>query len=239
MLPITMQLLLQMLLLLLRLLPHHNTRALCCKSNGFGHGFSVSAAGGMQESQNKQDAGWLEPAEACAEQHPENMERDSAHPKEVSDVSLAAAAIADAQPKDHHPDPMYQDTDMLPANEGTSATMQFSDPDPETQPTGPQSVHPVRAPQAEEEQRRREATPEELANLGKAVDMVQARSCQLSPSLLTVGQNPDGMDSPARDAFERGGTAFLTQTRISLDTAQTIRTPEALFVSKPTYSLSL
>ena len=55
-----------------------------------------------------------------------------------------------------------------------------------------------------EEQLRREATPEELANLGKAVDMVQARSCQLSPSLLTVGQSPAGMDSPARDAFERG-----------------------------------
>lgn len=56
----------------------------------------------------------------------------------------------------------------------------------------------------EEEQLRREATPEELANLGKAVDMVQARSCQLSPSLLTVGQSSAGLDSPARDAFERG-----------------------------------
>ena len=55
-----------------------------------------------------------------------------------------------------------------------------------------------------EEQRRREPTPEELANLGKAVDMVQARSCQLSPSLLTVGQTPPDMDSPARHAFDRG-----------------------------------
>ncbi|KAA6428155.1 MAG: hypothetical protein FRX49_01751 [Trebouxia sp. A1-2] len=190
------------------------------ESNGSALQLKASSAGGMQESQNKQDAGWLEPAEACAEQHPENMERDSAHPKEVSDVSLAAAAIADAQPKDHHPDPMYQDTDMLPANEGTSATMQFSDPDPETQPTGPQSVHPVRAPQAEEEQRRREATPEELANLGKAVDMVQARSCQLSPSLLTVGQNPDGMDSPARDAFERGRKSGIWQGSTEVELRQ-------------------
>ena len=63
-----------------------------------------------------------------------------------------------------------------------------------------QPVHPA----SEEEQHGREATPEELANLGKAVDMVQARSCQLSPSLLTVGQTPPDMDSPARHAFERG-----------------------------------
>ena len=175
----------------------------------------------MQESHNKQDAGWLEPAEVSAEQHPEDMEHDLAHPTEVSDISLTAAATAGAQPKDDHLDPMDQDTNTLPANEGTSGTLQFSDPDPESQPMGPQSVHAVRAPEAEEEQRRREATPEELANLGKAVDMVQARSCQLSPSLLTVGQNPDGLDSPARDAFERGETAFLTQARISHNTAPT------------------
>ena len=60
---------------------------------------------------------------------------------------------------------------------------------------------------SEEEQRRRADTPEELANLGKAVDMVQARSCQLSPSLLTVGQTPPDLDSPARHAFEQGGRA--------------------------------
>lgn len=167
----------------------------------------------MQESQNNQDAGWLEPAEASAEQHPENKEQDLAHPTELTDVSLTAAATAGAQPKDDHTDPMDQDTNMLPANEGTHGTMQVSNSNSEAQPKGPQSVHAFRAAQAEEEQRRREATPEELANLGKAVDMVQARSCQLSPSLLTVGQNPDVLDSPARDAFERGETAFLPQTR--------------------------
>lgn len=161
----------------------------------------------MQEPQNKQDAELLEPAEVSAEQHPEDMEHDLAHPTEVSDIGLTAAATAGAQPKDDHLDPMDQDTNMLPASEGTSGTMQVSNPDPESQPIGLQSVHAIRAPQTEEEQRRREATPEELANLGKAVDMVQARSCQLSPSLLTVGQNPDELDSPARDAFERGETA--------------------------------
>ena len=58
---------------------------------------------------------------------------------------------------------------------------------------------------------RRAVTPEELANLGKAVDMVQARSCQLSPSLLTVGQTPPNMDSPARHAFERGRHSCQSQ----------------------------
>ena len=58
--------------------------------------------------------------------------------------------------------------------------------------------------EAEEEQRGREPTPEQLANFGKAVELMQAQSCQLSPSLLTVGQVPPGLDSPARDAFERG-----------------------------------
>ncbi len=193
--------------------PAQDTCMLCCKFNSFSQSFSVSSAGGMRETQSKQDAGWLEPAEASAEQIPEKMEHDLAHLTEVSDIGLTAAAAAGAQPKDDQPDPMDQDTTMLPANEGTYGTMQVSHPDPESQPTGPQPVHAFRAPQAKEEQRRREATPEELANLGKAVDMVQARSCQLSPSLLTVSQNPDGLDSPARDAFERGETAFLTQTK--------------------------
>ena len=49
----------------------------------------------------------------------------------------------------------------------------------------------------------REPTPETVANLGKAVAVVQARSCQLSPSLLTL-QNSADMDSPAHDAFEKG-----------------------------------
>ena len=71
--------------------------------------------------------------------------------------------------------------------------------------TTEEPVEPGGVPRVnEEEQRRRADTPEELANLGKAVDMVQARSCQLSPSLLTVGQTPPDMDSPARHAFERG-----------------------------------
>lgn len=71
--------------------------------------------------------------------------------------------------------------------------------------TSEEPVQPGGVPRVnEEEQRRRANTPEELANLGKAVDMVQARSCQLSPSLLTVGQTPPDMDSPARHAFERG-----------------------------------
>ena len=70
-----------------------------------------------------------------------------------------------------------------------------------------QQIEPINGAETslqETEQRRRDQTPEELANLGKAVDMVQARSCQLSPSLLTLGQAPSDMDSPARDAFERG-----------------------------------
>ena len=174
----------------------------------------------MQEL-NSQDAVWLDTTSASAEQHPENMEHDVAHPTEVSATSLTAATAAGAQPRDDHPDTMDQDTNMLPANEGASGTMQVSNFDPGSQLMGPQCLHAIRASEAEEEQGRREATPEELANLGKAVDMVQARSCQLSPSLLTVGQNPDGLDSPARDAFERGETAFLTQTSISLDTART------------------
>lgn len=49
----------------------------------------------------------------------------------------------------------------------------------------------------------REPTPEDVANLGKAVAAVQARSCQLSPSLLTLQSSAD-MGSPAHDVFERG-----------------------------------
>ena len=70
------------------------------------------------------------------------------------------------------------------------------------------SVRDVAMSEAEEEQHGREPTPEGLANLGKAVDLVQAQSCQLSPSLLTVGQAPPSLDSPARDAFERGDHAY-------------------------------
>lgn len=86
------------------------------------------------------------------------------------------------------------DASAAPAEE---KRMQVSVPEEPAQPA--QTVGA-----SEEEQHRREATPEELANLGKAVDMVQARSCQLSPSLLTVAQTPPDMDSPARHAFERG-----------------------------------
>ncbi|DBB07301.1 TPA: hypothetical protein ACH3X3_008802 [Trebouxia sp. C0006] len=189
-------------------------------SNGSALQLEKSCAGGMQESHNKQDAGWLEPAEVSAEQHPEDMEHDLAHPTEVSDISLTAVAAAGAQPKDDPPDPLDQDTIMLPANAGTSGTMQVSNLDSASQPIGLQSVHAIRAPQAEEEQRRREATPEELANLGKAVDMVQARSCQLSPSLLTVGQNPDGLNSPARDAFERGRKSGIWQGSTEVELRQ-------------------
>ena len=49
----------------------------------------------------------------------------------------------------------------------------------------------------------REPTPEDVANLGKAVAVVQARSCQLSPSLLTLQSSAD-LGSPANDAFEKG-----------------------------------
>ena len=62
---------------------------------------------------------------------------------------------------------------------------------------------------AGKEHRVREPTPEGLANLGKAVDLVQASSCQLSPSLLTVGHDANGLDSPARNAFERGRASPL------------------------------
>ncbi|KAL0032631.1 hypothetical protein WJX77_011729 [Trebouxia sp. C0004] len=190
------------------------------ESDGSALQLEISSAGGMQEYKNKQDAEWLGPAEASAEQPPENMDQDLARPTEVSDVSLTAAATAGAQPKDDHPDPMDQDAHVLLANEGTSGTMQVFNLDPESQPIGPQPVHSIRAPQAEEEQRRREATPEELANLGKAVDMVQARSCQLSPSLLTVGQNPDGLDSPAQDAFERGRKSGIWQGSTEVELRQ-------------------
>lgn len=87
--------------------------------------------------------------------------------------------------------------------------MQLSESEEPAQPVQTLSI-------SEEEQHRREATPEELANLGKAVDMVQARSCQLSPSLLTVGQTPPDMDSPARHAFERGGHVCLAAATIHL-----------------------
>lgn len=103
---------------------------------------------------------------------------------------------------------MDQDSDMLPAEQGIAA-QQLPTSELDSQPLSARSVQDIRGCEAEEEQINREATPEELTNLGRAVDMVQARSCQLSPSLLTLGQNPDDMDSPARDAFERGETAVL------------------------------
>ena len=56
----------------------------------------------------------------------------------------------------------------------------------------------------------REPTPEDVANLGKAVSVVQARSCQLSPSLLTL-QNSADMGSPANDAFERGEGKWVSK----------------------------
>lgn len=68
----------------------------------------------------------------------------------------------------------------------------------------PQAVIQSAAAASQEGQRgTREPTPEDVANLGKAVSVVQARSCQLSPSLLTL-QNSADMGSPANDAFERG-----------------------------------
>ena len=96
---------------------------------------------------------------------------------------------------------MDEDTDMASDSDGADA----EEPSQSVpKPLGGRSVPGIRVYEAEEEQHGREPTPEMLANLGQAVDMVQARSCQLSPSLLTVGQTPPDMDSPARDAFERG-----------------------------------
>ncbi|KAL3147858.1 hypothetical protein ABBQ32_002579 [Trebouxia sp. C0010 RCD-2024] len=91
--------------------------------------------------------------------------------------------------------------------------MQLSESEEPAQPVQTLSI-------SEEEQHRREATPEELANLGKAVDMVQARSCQLSPSLLTVGQTPPDMDSPARHAFERGRKSGIWQGSTEVELKQ-------------------
>ena len=117
--------------------------------------------------------------------------------------NLTAAA---AQPGADDATPMDQDFEMLPAEQGIAA-QQLQMSGLGSQPLSAKSVQDIRACEAEDEQIDREATPEELTNLGRAVDMVQARSCQLSPSLLTLGQNPDDMDSPARDAFERGEIA--------------------------------
>lgn len=66
-----------------------------------------------------------------------------------------------------------------------------------------QSARTVDAASDGDQRGAREPTPEDVANLGKAVAVVQARSCQLSPSLLTL-QNSADMGSPAHDAFERG-----------------------------------
>ena len=93
-----------------------------------------------------------------------------------------------------------EDHMQVSASEGPAETEDHIQVDASEEPAVPE--HEVSV--TEEEQRRRADTPEELANLGKAVDMVQARSCQLSPSLLTVGRTPPDMDSPARNAFERG-----------------------------------
>lgn len=114
-----------------------------------------------------------------------------------------AAAAAAAQPGADDATPMDQDFEMLPAEQSIAA-QQLQMSGSGSQPLSARSVQDIRACEAEEEQTNREATPEELTNLGRAVDMVQARSCQLSPSLLTL--DPDDMDSPARDAFERGET---------------------------------
>lgn len=59
----------------------------------------------------------------------------------------------------------------------------------------------------------RESTPDTVANLGKAVALVQSRSCQLSPSLLTL-QNSADMDSPAHDAFEKGDWVRASQAKV-------------------------
>ena len=59
----------------------------------------------------------------------------------------------------------------------------------------------------------RESTPDTVSNLGKAVALVQARSCQLSPSLLTL-QNSADMDSPAHDAFEKGDWVHASQPQV-------------------------
>lgn len=99
-------------------------------------------------------------------------------------------------------DHMQVSASERPAEEGDDMQVNTSE-----EPAEPEHVLSV----SEEGQRRRADTPEELANLGKAVDMVQARSCQLSPSLLTVGQTPPDMDSPARHAFERGRHDFQSQ----------------------------
>lgn len=93
-----------------------------------------------------------------------------------------------------------EDHMQVSASEGSGEEEDRTQVDASEEPTVPEHVVSV----TKEEQRRRADTPEELANLGKAVDMVQARSCQLSPSLLTVGRTPPDMDSPARNAFERG-----------------------------------
>ena len=93
-----------------------------------------------------------------------------------------------------------QDQLQVSASEGPADNKDDLQVDASQEPAEPEHVVIV----SEGEQRRRADTPEELANLGKAVDMVQARSCQLSPSLLTVAQTPPNRDSPARHAFERG-----------------------------------
>lgn len=149
----------------------------------------------------------MEAAGTSAAQGPESMDDDTVpDAPAMLKTDITEGAVPADQPVEHILQPMSQCADTPPVNKAVAETGHESS----SGPKGAQSVREVTVAEAEEEQRRREPTPEELANLGKAVDMVQARSCQLSPSLLTVGQTPPDMDSPARDAFERGATSVMS-----------------------------
>lgn len=182
-------------------------------SSAAGHAVIASSpvrASPEQESKRNSDSQTLALQSGTAEEGEDHMQVSaSAEPKEQQD-QLQVSAPKELPEEDDH---LQVSASVEPKKEQDQLQVSVHE-----EPTGQEDHMQVSASGepcepgnmvsvSEEEQRRRADTPEELANLGKAMDMVQARSCQLSPSLLTVGQTPPDLDSPARHAFEQGGHA--------------------------------
>lgn len=119
---------------------------------------------------------------------------DNGNATQADNAELAAMAAADGRERDDQASAAAPQLPGLATDDAAAAHLSIVASKPASAAQAVAASSP-RVPRGV-----REPTPEDVANLGKAVAVVQARSCQLSPSLLTLQSSAD----LGNDAFERG-----------------------------------